>query len=81
MEVGMLNSFKNKAAEQDKGTAPYGLEFVQPQRSVAETVTPRPERAKSEPDSYIGSGMSVVGKIECDGSSAESKASCALRIS
>jgi cytoskeletal protein CcmA (bactofilin family) len=67
MEVGMLNSFKNKAAEQDKSTAPHGLEFVRPQRSVAETVTPRPERAKSGPDSCIGSGMSVVGKIECDG--------------
>ena len=47
----MLNSFKNKAAEQDKSTAPHGLEFVRPQRSVAETVTPRPERAKSGPDS------------------------------
>ena len=63
----MLNSFKNKAAEQDKSTAPHGLEFVRPQRSVADTVTPRPLRAKSGPDSCIGSDMSVVGKIECDG--------------
>ena len=63
----MLNSFKNKAAEQDKSTAPHDLEFVRPQRSVAETVMPRPERTKSGPDSCIGSGMSVVGKIECDG--------------
>ena len=79
----MLNSFKNKAAEQDKSTAPHGLEFVRPQRSVAETVTPRPERAKSGPDSCIGSGMSVVGKMNAmvqRMSSAESKASCALRI-
>ena len=63
----MLNTFRNKAAEQDKSTALHGLEFVRPQRSVAETVTPSPERAKSGLDSCIGSGMSVVGKIECDG--------------
>ena len=63
----MLNSFKSKAAEQDKSSAANALEFVQPQRSVAETVTPSPERAKSGLDSCIGSGMSVVGKIECDG--------------
>jgi cytoskeletal protein CcmA (bactofilin family) len=63
----MLNSFKSKAAEQDKSTAANALEFVQPQRSVAETVAPRPERTKSGPDSCIGSDMSVVGKIECNG--------------
>ena len=63
----MLNSFKSKAAEQDKSSAANALEFVQPQRSVSETVAPRPERTKSGPDSCIGSDMSVVGKIECDG--------------
>ena len=63
----MLNSFKSKAAEQDKSTAANALEFVQPQRSVAETVAPRPERTKSGPVSCIGSDMSVVGKIETDG--------------
>jgi cytoskeletal protein CcmA (bactofilin family) len=67
VEVGVLNSFKSKAAEQDKSSAANALEFVQPQRSVAETVAPRPERTKSGPDSCIGSDMSVVGKIECDG--------------
>jgi hypothetical protein len=29
MAVGMLNSFKNKAAEQDKSTTAKALEFVQ----------------------------------------------------
>jgi cytoskeletal protein CcmA (bactofilin family) len=66
MELGMLN-FKNKAAEQNKSTAANALEFVQPQRSVAETVAPRSEPTKSGPASCIGSGMSVFGKIETDG--------------
>ena len=63
----MLNSFKSKIPEQDKSTVANDLEFLQPQRSVAQTVAPKSERAKSGPDSCIGSGMSVVGKIECDG--------------
>src|ERR1700730_15935550 len=66
-EVGMLNRFKSKIPEQDKSTVANDLEFLQPQRSVAQTVAPRSERTKSGPDSCIGSGMSVVGKIECDG--------------
>ena len=36
-------------------------------RPVAETVALRSERTKSGPASCIGSGMSVIGKIECDG--------------
>jgi cytoskeletal protein CcmA (bactofilin family) len=67
MEVGMLNNFKNKAPEQDRSTVANDLEFLQPRRPVAETVALRSERTKSGPASYIGSGMSVIGKIECDG--------------
>jgi cytoskeletal protein CcmA (bactofilin family) len=67
MEVGILNNFKNKAPEQDRSTVANDLEFFQPQRPVAETVALRSERTKSGPASCIGSGMSVIGKIECDG--------------
>jgi len=65
-EVDMLNSFKGKAAEQDKSAAADVIE--QAERSVVEQVAPKPERTtKTGPDSCIGSGMSVVGKIECNG--------------
>jgi cytoskeletal protein CcmA (bactofilin family) len=67
MEVVMLNNFKSKAPEQDRSTAADDLEFLQPQRPVAETVALRSERTKLGPGSYIGSDMSIVGKIETDG--------------
>ena len=63
----MLNNFKNKAPEQDRSTVANDLEFLQPQRPVAETIALRSERTKSGPVSCIGSDMSVVGKIETDG--------------
>jgi cytoskeletal protein CcmA (bactofilin family) len=68
----MLNSFKGKAPEADKNTAPNADELVarvaQPPRTIAEQVAPRSEpTTKSGPDSCIGSGMSIVGKIECNG--------------
>jgi len=65
----MLNSFKSKAPEQDKSLAANAAEVMeQAERSVVEQVAPRPERTtKTGPASCIGSGMSVVGKIECDG--------------
>jgi cytoskeletal protein CcmA (bactofilin family) len=65
----MLNSFKSKAPEQDKSVAASAAEVIeQAQRSVVEQVAPKPERTtKTGPDSCIGSGMSVVGKIECNG--------------
>ena len=63
----MLNNFKNKAPEQDRSTVANDLEFLQPQRPVAQTVAQRSERTKSGPVSCIGSGMSIVGKIETDG--------------
>jgi cytoskeletal protein CcmA (bactofilin family) len=68
-EVDMLNSFKSKAAEQDKSVAASAADVIeQAERSVVEQVAPKPERTtKTGPDSCIGSGMSVVGKIECNG--------------
>ena len=65
----MLNNFKNKAPEQDKSVAASAAEVIeQAQRSVVETIAPKPERTtKPGPDSCIGAGMSVVGKIECNG--------------
>ena len=64
----MLNSFKSKP-DQDKSVAASAAEVIeQAQRSVVEQVAPKPERTtKTGPDSCIGSGMSVVGKIECNG--------------
>jgi cytoskeletal protein CcmA (bactofilin family) len=67
MEVGMLNKLKHKAPEQDRSTVANDLEFLQPQRPVAETVALRSERTKSGPVSCIGSDMTIVGKIETDG--------------
>jgi cytoskeletal protein CcmA (bactofilin family) len=69
----MLSSFKSKAAEQDRNTAANADELmgrtVQPTSTVVEQVAPRPEPTapKSGPDSRIGSGMSIVGKVECNG--------------
>jgi cytoskeletal protein CcmA (bactofilin family) len=65
----MLNSFKGKAPEQDKSVAAYAAEVMeQAERLVVEQVAPKPARTtKTGPDSCIGSDMSVVGKIECDG--------------
>ena len=68
-EVDMLNSFKGKAAEQDKSVAASAADVIeQAERSVAEQVAPRPVRTTTTgPDSCIGAAMSVVGKIECNG--------------
>ena len=64
----MLNSFKSKAPEQDKSVAAAAEVIEQAQRSVVEQVAPKPERTtKTGPDFCIGAGMSVVGKIECNG--------------
>ena len=65
----MLNSFKGKAGEQDKGVAANAADVIeQAERSVAEQVAPRPVRTTTTgPDSCIGAAMSVVGKIECNG--------------
>jgi cytoskeletal protein CcmA (bactofilin family) len=70
----MLSSFKGKAAEQDRTTPASGDELiaktVQPAHSTVEQAAPRPEPTtarKPGPDSCIGPGMSIVGKIECNG--------------
>jgi len=70
----MLSSFKSKAAEQDRSTAANADELigrtVQPSHTVVEQVASGPEPTatkKSGRDSCIGTGMSIVGKIECNG--------------
>ena len=69
--------FKSKAPEKDKNAAANAAEvmeressreMVQPQRSVVEQVTSRPQpTTKAGTGSCIGSGMSIVGNIECNG--------------
>src|SRR5262245_47504315 len=69
----MLKSFKSKAPEPDKNTAANADELtgrtVQPSHTVVEQVAsgPEPTTTKSGSDSRIGSDMSIVGKIECNG--------------
>jgi cytoskeletal protein CcmA (bactofilin family) len=70
----MLSSFKSKTAEQDRNTTANADELmgrtVQSSHTAVEEVAPRPEptaTSKSGPDSCIGSDMSIVGKIECNG--------------
>ena len=70
----MLGSFKSKSAEQDRSTAANADELigrtVQPSHTVVEQVASGPEPTatrKSGRDSCIGAGMSIVGKIECNG--------------
>jgi cytoskeletal protein CcmA (bactofilin family) len=70
----MLGGFKSKSAEQDRSTAANadGLigRTVQPSHTVVEQVASGPEPTatrQSGRDSCIGAGMSIVGKIECDG--------------
>jgi cytoskeletal protein CcmA (bactofilin family) len=70
----MLSSFKSKAAEQDRNTAANADELigrtVQPSHTVVEQAASGPEPTatrKTGRDSCIGSGMSIVGKIECNG--------------
>jgi cytoskeletal protein CcmA (bactofilin family) len=68
-EVDML--FKSKAPEKDKNAAANAAEVmgraVQPQRSVVEHAAARPPMTKAGMASCIGSGMSIVGNIECKG--------------
>src|SRR6516225_5607332 len=67
----MLNSFRSKASEPDKNTAANADELMgrTASRTVVEQVAsvPEPTTTKSGSDSRIGSGMSIVGKIECNG--------------
>jgi len=68
----MLSSFKSHAPEKEKNTATNAGEVtertVQPQHSVVEQAVVRPgPTTKAGTTSCIGSGMSIVGKIECNG--------------
>ena len=69
-----MGGFKSKSAEQDRSTAANADELigrtVQPSHTVVEQVASGPEPTatrKSGRDSCIGSDMSIVGKIECNG--------------
>ena len=63
--------FKSKAPEKDKNAAANTAEvmerIVQQQHSVAEQVAASPPVPKTGTGSCIGSGMSIVGNIECKG--------------
>jgi cytoskeletal protein CcmA (bactofilin family) len=68
----MLSSFKSKGPEKDKhattNVAEVTADTMQPQHSVVESGATRPEPAtKAETHSCIGSGMSIVGNVECNG--------------
>jgi hypothetical protein len=68
-EVDMF--FKSKAPEKDKNAATNAAEvigrMVQRQHSVVEQVAASPAVAKAGTGSCIGSGMSIIGNIECSG--------------
>ena len=63
--------FKSKAPEKDKNAAANAAEvigrMVQQQHSVVEQVAASPPVPKAGAGSCIGSGMSIVGNIECKG--------------
>jgi cytoskeletal protein CcmA (bactofilin family) len=69
----MLSSFKSKAAEPDQNTAANADELmgrtVQPPHTVPDQIAPGSEltATKSGPESRIGSGMSIVGNVQCNG--------------
>ena len=68
----MLNSLKGKAPEKDKNAAANTADvmgaLVPPERLVVERDALRPApTTKAGTVSCIGSGMSIVGKIECNG--------------
>src|SRR5437660_11803632 len=68
----MLSSFKSKAPEKDKNAAANAADViertVQQQQSVVEQPPPRRESTTNAATrSCIGSGMSIVGNIECNG--------------
>jgi cytoskeletal protein CcmA (bactofilin family) len=68
-EVDMF--FKSKAPEKDKNAAANAAEvigrMVQQQHSVVEQVAASPPVPKAGTGSCIGSGMSIIGNIECKG--------------
>src|SRR5919198_3684385 len=66
-----VDMFKSKAPEKDQSTTANLEEVVartvQPQHSVVEHPTGREPMTKPGTGSCIGSGMSIVGNIECNG--------------
>jgi Polymer-forming cytoskeletal/IstB-like ATP binding protein len=71
-KTGVDIFFKSKAPEKDKNPAANAAEvmgrMVQPQRPLVEQAAARPEpTTKAGTGSCIGSGMSIVGNIECNG--------------
>jgi cytoskeletal protein CcmA (bactofilin family) len=68
-EVDMF--FKSKRPEKHKNAAANAAEvtgrMVQQQRSVVEQVAASPPVPKARTGSCIGSGMSIIGNIECNG--------------
>jgi cytoskeletal protein CcmA (bactofilin family) len=68
-EVDMF--FKSKAPEKDKNavanTAEVIERMVQQQQSVVEQFAASPSLPKAGTASCIGSGMSIVGNIKCNG--------------
>jgi cytoskeletal protein CcmA (bactofilin family) len=66
-----VDMFKSKAPEKDQDTAASLEEVVaravQPERSVVEHPPGREPMTKPGTGSCIGSGMSIVGNIECNG--------------
>jgi cytoskeletal protein CcmA (bactofilin family) len=73
----MLSGFKGKGPEPDKNTPDKNTaanpdelvgRAVQPPRTTVEQAVPRSEPTrKAGPDSCIGSDMSIVGNVECNG--------------
>ena len=63
--------FKSKAPEKDKNAATNAAEvvgrMVQQQHSVVEQIAAAPPVPKAGTGSCIGSGMSIIGNIECNG--------------
>jgi cytoskeletal protein CcmA (bactofilin family) len=66
-----VEMFKRKAPENDQSTAAKLEEAVgravQPERSIIEHPPGREPMTKAGTSSCIGSGMSIVGNIECNG--------------
>jgi cytoskeletal protein CcmA (bactofilin family) len=65
----MLSGFKGKAPEKERQTVASGTEFPEvTQRAIVAQATAKAElTTKTETISYIGAGMSIVGKVECNG--------------
>src|SRR5262249_50040305 len=63
--------FKSKAPEKEKDVAAKVAEVVasavQEQNAVVEQPSPERETRNGATRSWIGSGMSIVGNIECNG--------------